>query len=139
MTSRKHKQKRTLHFCKVLLGAANQIRTGDLVLTKDVLCLLSHSSKPITVIYYTLSLPLCQALFTTFLLYSLIIIVICLNTWVVIIICVHKIVLLALVFVLYHSAQIDVINALEIRKMIKELSKTENNLFLKEMYICERN
>ena len=44
MTSRKHKQKRTLHFCKVLLGAANQIRTGDLVLTKDVLCLLSHSS-----------------------------------------------------------------------------------------------
>ena len=25
-------------------GAANQIRTGDLVLTKDVLCLLSHSS-----------------------------------------------------------------------------------------------
>ena len=26
-------------------GAANQIRTGDLVLTKDVLCLLSHSSK----------------------------------------------------------------------------------------------
>ena len=26
------------------LGAANQIRTGDLVLTKDVLCLLSHSS-----------------------------------------------------------------------------------------------
>ena len=28
----------------VFLGAANQIRTGDLVLTKDVLCLLSHSS-----------------------------------------------------------------------------------------------
>ena len=28
----------------VLFGAANQIRTGDLVLTKDVLCLLSHSS-----------------------------------------------------------------------------------------------
>jgi hypothetical protein len=25
-------------------GAANQIRTGDLVLTKDVLCQLSHSS-----------------------------------------------------------------------------------------------
>ncbi len=25
-------------------GAANQIRTGDLILTKDVLCLLSHSS-----------------------------------------------------------------------------------------------
>ena len=44
MTSQKQKQKRTLHLCKVLLGAANQIRTGDLVLTKDVLCLLSHSS-----------------------------------------------------------------------------------------------
>ena len=28
----------------LFLGAANQIRTGDLVLTKDVLCLLSHSS-----------------------------------------------------------------------------------------------
>ena len=27
-----------------LFGAANQIRTGDLILTKDVLCLLSHSS-----------------------------------------------------------------------------------------------
>lgn len=27
-----------------LSGAANRIRTGDLVLTKDVLCLLSHSS-----------------------------------------------------------------------------------------------
>ena len=35
MTAQKHKQKRTLHLCKVLLGAANQIRTGDLVLTKD--------------------------------------------------------------------------------------------------------
>ncbi len=30
-------------------GAANQIRTGDLILTKDVLCLLSHSSKYILV------------------------------------------------------------------------------------------
>ena len=28
----------------IFVGAANQIRTGDLVLTKDVLCLLSHSS-----------------------------------------------------------------------------------------------
>ena len=46
-------------------------------------------------------------------LFLLCIIVICLNGWVVIIICVHKIVLLTLVFVLYHSAQIDVINALE--------------------------
>ena len=27
-----------------LCGAANEIRTRDLVLTKDVLCLLSHSS-----------------------------------------------------------------------------------------------
>ena len=30
----------------LLSGAANAIRTRDLVLTKDVLCLLSHSSKP---------------------------------------------------------------------------------------------
>ena len=51
-------------------GAANRAWTGDLVLTKDVLYLLSHSSKPITVIYYTLSLPLCQALFSTFLLWA---------------------------------------------------------------------
>ena len=29
-----------------LFGAANQIRTGDLVLTKDVLYHLSHSSIP---------------------------------------------------------------------------------------------
>ena len=29
---------------EVLTGAANAIRTRDLVLTKDVLCLLSHSS-----------------------------------------------------------------------------------------------
>lgn len=31
-----------------LFGADNRIRTGDLVLTKDVLCLLSHSSKMAT-------------------------------------------------------------------------------------------
>ena len=31
----------------IFYGAANQIRTGDLVLTKDVLCLLSHSSNNI--------------------------------------------------------------------------------------------
>ena len=30
---------------KSLLGAANQSRTGDLILTKDALYLLSHSSK----------------------------------------------------------------------------------------------
>ena len=29
----------------VYFGAANQIRTGDLILTKDVLCHLSHSSE----------------------------------------------------------------------------------------------
>lgn len=34
--------KRTGEFKKT--GAANRIRTGDLILTKDVLCQLSHSS-----------------------------------------------------------------------------------------------
>ena len=34
-----------LNSCAFIMdGAANQIRTGDLVLTKDVLYLLSHSS-----------------------------------------------------------------------------------------------
>ena len=71
MTSRKHKQKRTLHFCKVLLGAANQIRTGDLVLTKDVLCLLSHSSLLICghrwlLIYYIKLSGGCQHFFRKF-------------------------------------------------------------------------
>ncbi len=36
----KHFRRSALFF-----GAANQIRTGDLILTKDVLCHLSHSSK----------------------------------------------------------------------------------------------
>ena len=31
--------------CLTFVGAANRIRTGDLILTKDVLCRLSHSSK----------------------------------------------------------------------------------------------
>ena len=37
------KRCRLLQTC-IFFGAANQIRTGDLILTKDVLCLLSHSS-----------------------------------------------------------------------------------------------
>ena len=41
----KQESPETLPIPRDLLGAANQIRTGDLVLTKDVLCLLSHSSR----------------------------------------------------------------------------------------------
>ncbi len=36
------------HKSHLSYGAANAIRTRDLVLTKDVLCLLSHSSKMAT-------------------------------------------------------------------------------------------
>lgn len=54
--------------------AANQIRTGDLILTKDVLYLLSHSSlcRPKSIalvnrlIYYTLYVLICQDLFLIF-------------------------------------------------------------------------
>ena len=42
----KQKSPETVKVAGEFFGAANQIRTGDLVLTKDVLYLLSHSSKP---------------------------------------------------------------------------------------------
>ena len=48
----------------VLSGANTRIRTGDLILTKDVLCRLSHISKLLTVIYYIISKQLCQGKFT---------------------------------------------------------------------------
>ena len=40
------KKKKPQNRCgsRAFLGAARQIRTADLILTKDVLCLLSHSS-----------------------------------------------------------------------------------------------
>ena len=39
-----NKKSSKLYVYWIFYGAANQMRTGDLVLTKDVLCLLSHSS-----------------------------------------------------------------------------------------------
>ena len=36
-----------VHLRRLAAGADNRIRTGDLVLTKDVLCLLSHISVPV--------------------------------------------------------------------------------------------
>ncbi len=53
-------------FLRVFRGAANQIRTGDLVLTKDVLYHLSHSS---TLFfqrkrYYTKPVVACQSFFS---------------------------------------------------------------------------
>ena len=50
-------------------GAASQNRTDDLILTKDVLYRLSHSSKP-NVLYYSKELSVCQALFRIFLIFS---------------------------------------------------------------------
>ena len=49
-------------------GAATQIRTGDLILTKDVLYQLSHSSTllqvfPLSDSYYNKKILLCQAFF----------------------------------------------------------------------------
>ena len=44
LKERDKKQRCALSKHSAVFGAANQIRTGDLVLTKDVLCLLSHSS-----------------------------------------------------------------------------------------------
>jgi hypothetical protein len=38
------KEKPTSAYLSVDIGAVDRIRTGDLVLTKDVLCLLSHNS-----------------------------------------------------------------------------------------------
>lgn len=43
-----------------LSGANTRIRTGDLILTKDVLCRLSHISKLLTVIYYIIINLFCQ-------------------------------------------------------------------------------
>ena len=48
-----------------LSGAATRIRTGDLILTKDVLYQLSHSSMPSRIfprdaVYYTKKIGLCQ-------------------------------------------------------------------------------
>ncbi len=40
----KHKKKDTISIVSFLFGAANQSRTGDLILTKDALYLLSYSS-----------------------------------------------------------------------------------------------
>ena len=53
----------------VFSGAASQNRTDDLILTKDVLYRLSHSSEP-NVLYYSKELPVCQALFRIFLIFS---------------------------------------------------------------------
>ncbi len=54
----------------VFLGAVNRIRTGDLVLTKDVLCHLSHNSIELLVpctafILYSIE-PLLSTLFSNF-------------------------------------------------------------------------
>ena len=43
-SNRLHKKRKRLVSFPFFYGAANRIRTGDLVLTKDVLYLLSHSS-----------------------------------------------------------------------------------------------
>ena len=51
----------------IAYGADNQIRTGDLVLTKDVLCLLSHISicRPSgQLLYYIRPYGVCQYLFS---------------------------------------------------------------------------
>ena len=50
----------------LLSGANTRIRTGDLILTKDVLCRLSHISKLLTVIYYIIPYRLCQGKFSNF-------------------------------------------------------------------------
>lgn len=50
----------------VLSGANTRIRTGDLILTKDVLCRLSHISKLLTVINYIILYRLCQGKFSNF-------------------------------------------------------------------------
>ncbi len=44
-----HKKDRL--FQSLSFGAASQIRTGDLVLTKDALCLLSYSSESAFLLY----------------------------------------------------------------------------------------
>ena len=56
------KRKDTMKIVSFLFGAANQIRTGDLILTKDVLYHLSHSSTH-NIDYYNGNLNKSQALF----------------------------------------------------------------------------
>ena len=41
----------------VCFGADNRIRTDDLILTKDVLCLLSYISKKLAKTYFSRQLP----------------------------------------------------------------------------------
>ena len=45
--NKSRKNKTTLMGGFIFFGAATQIRTGDLILTKDVLYQLSHSSEPL--------------------------------------------------------------------------------------------
>lgn len=62
----KKKIPRTLRSSRENPGAAIQIRTGDLILTKDVLYLLSHSSKFNKIYlleYYILIICYCQFIF----------------------------------------------------------------------------
>lgn len=46
MLKRFRKRKKSTCDMQVLFGAANQNRTGDLIITNDVLYRLSHSSEP---------------------------------------------------------------------------------------------
>ena len=62
-------KEKTKSYDLVFSGAASQNRTDDLILTKDVLYRLSHSSGP-NVLYYSKELPVCQALFRNFLIFS---------------------------------------------------------------------
>ena len=64
----KHKNNPITNKCNevVLSGANTRIRTGDLILTKDVLCRLSHISKLLTVINYIILYRLCQGKFANF-------------------------------------------------------------------------
>ena len=65
--SEKRKTPANTGFARILAGADNQIRTGDLVLTKDVLCLLSHISVGCPsrqLLYYSKLSPACQEVFS---------------------------------------------------------------------------
>ena len=65
--SAKRKTPATTTVTGISYGADNQIRTGDLVLTKDVLCLLSHISicRPLgQLLYYIRPYAVCQYLFS---------------------------------------------------------------------------
>ena len=62
------KQKHTVNYKRcVSCGADNQIRTGDLVLTKDVLYLLSHISENIFVFFGYSIIPILLAKVNRFL------------------------------------------------------------------------